>query len=272
MKFNTAYLLYLSLFITVITSQTLEARVVKVASKEAVKIALNNGFSSLPTNEQMVAARNAYIKKAPKNCKIGDILLMTTPWGKTPEEVNKVFIISKCSYSSGPHPKISYAAALKYDYITSSYKFEGIFLPGVAREKNATGSLLWEIDLKYLLGGWIIRARDEDNDNDTEVEYVDVGGIIKDQQGNPISDVVIRLLFPHLTFEQWQSENYPSDGIMFNSFSDDNGNFSFELPLARNLKYTIIIMKIGYKPIVKKNLMITTQKSPVILRINLEKK
>ncbi|MCB0663833.1 MAG: FeoB-associated Cys-rich membrane protein, partial [Saprospiraceae bacterium] len=129
-------------------------RILDKVPESAVRTALIGSMYSMPTNAQIEAAHAELKGRIPSNSQALSWKKYHTPWGGSPEQVNKVIAIVHSTYTRGPRPVINQAMVLKQQS-DGSFRFEGVFMPGVIRYKGDTGSLLEEEDIGYLQSGWI---------------------------------------------------------------------------------------------------------------------
>jgi len=125
----------------------------EAASQQAVSLAMRNLWPHLPSPGEINAALSAYRSRLGKNTGIAaGPDRMHVPWETDPLTANKVVLTVR---SKGPGRDS--VAVLKYDFLTSAFKFEGILLPGIKRYAGdkSTASYLEPQDLKYLKSGWL---------------------------------------------------------------------------------------------------------------------
>ncbi|MGJ8743272.1 hypothetical protein [Polaribacter sp.] len=173
-KFMSMKRLCVVLFLFLIVGSTnLYSQSLVRASEGNVRIALIKNWSRMPTNAEINRAYNEYRAKAYSYCNVGNWQKMHTPWSDNGDVANHVIVINSCTYSS-PQRNIKYAAILKFDYNTSTFKFEGVLMKGVKKgDKNATASRLEEQDLVYLSPGWISSTKNNQNSNKKTSPWID---------------------------------------------------------------------------------------------------
>lgn len=149
-------LLVLSLTVVLSWPALSSAQNHEVATQSAVMIAMRNPWPKLPAPEQINEAFDEFKAKLGTNTTIASgPTRMYVPWETIPLLANKVVLTTHTSYSS--QPSVDRAVVLKYDFLASKFKFEGLMLPGIKRyagDKN-TASFLEPQDLKYLKDGWL---------------------------------------------------------------------------------------------------------------------
>ena len=125
----------------------------EAASQMAVSLAMRNPWPHLPGPGEIDAALNSYRSRLGNNTTIASgPTRMYAPWETDPLTANKVVLTLRHK-----EPGSDSVAVLKYDFLTSTFKFEGMLLPGIKRyagDRN-TASFLEPLDLKYLKSGWL---------------------------------------------------------------------------------------------------------------------
>lgn len=130
----------------------------QVATQGVVALVLRNPWPRLPTPDEITGAYNDYKGRMGKNVTItSGPSKVHTPWEKDPLYANKVVLTIRADYQ--PQPSQFMAVVLKYDFLSSRFKFEGVMVhgPGIHSLKagRSTASNLEPQDLVYLRQGWI---------------------------------------------------------------------------------------------------------------------
>jgi hypothetical protein len=120
-------------------------------SEDAVRIATLGVWPNFPTLSDISAAESDAIARAPK-CSITEYpFKMQTPWSEDPMEANKMFMVMTCPGNARPRLMM-----LTYDFSNSAFRFDGVMIPGIARDNpNDTATYLDIVDLIYLRAGWM---------------------------------------------------------------------------------------------------------------------
>jgi hypothetical protein len=128
----------------------------EIASQRAVALAMLNPWARLPTPPEITQAFSEYTAKLGKNVSVtSGPSKMHVPWEKDPLQANKVVLTIRADDS--PQTSQNHAVVLRYDFLTSKFKFEGVLLPGIKRYPGdkSTSSFLEPQDLTYLAKDWI---------------------------------------------------------------------------------------------------------------------
>jgi hypothetical protein len=145
-------------------------------SEDAVRIAVQGVWAQMPTLSDISAAESDVIARFP-DCSITEYpFRMQTPWSTNPLDANKMFMVIQCKTG---RPRL---LMLTYDFINNAFRFEGVMIPGIARDNpDDTATFLDVVDLIYLRAGWMdyTSAGDEaipPSDNTDGVENGSNGG------------------------------------------------------------------------------------------------
>ncbi len=131
----------------------------QVATQGVVALAMRNPWPRLPSDGEIANAFGDYKARLGKNVTVtSGPGKMHVPWEKEPLAANKVVLTIRADYTGSPSQNL--AAVLKYDFMASRFKFEGMALSGVKRYPGdkSTMSLLEAQDLVYLKSGWLAGA------------------------------------------------------------------------------------------------------------------
>lgn len=148
----------------------------EAASQGAVSLAMRNPWPHLPAPGEIDAAFKTYQGKLGKNASIASgPTRMYVPWETDPLTANKVVLTVRSK-----EPGRDSVAVLKYDFLSSTFKFDGMLLPGIKRYAGdrSTASFLEPQDLKYLKSGWLAYGNrkgtspDPDDVADLVEEYI----------------------------------------------------------------------------------------------------
>lgn len=131
----------------------------QVATQGVVALAMRNPWPRLPGDGEIASAFGDYKARLGKNVSVtSGPSKMHVPWETKPLTANKVVLTIRADYTGSPSQNL--AAVLKYDFMASRFKFEGMALSGVKRYPGdkSTMSLLEAQDLVYLKSGWLAGA------------------------------------------------------------------------------------------------------------------